>query len=166
MDMCAKLRTYIYNTNGDFMIMLLYGVRTVFTINPLYNIINTLRPGQHDHHLADIVLKCIFKDGNVHNLIQTLLKCVSKVPILDMTALFQLMVWCLTGAKHKGVWRHMTRLVRNWPLARFVKLLVAHAPGMPWTFPPPPRVSDPDMHHGTCVTHVPWCMPLKFGMDN
>ena len=24
---------------------------------------------------------------------------------------------------------------------------------------PPPRVSDPDMHHGTCVTHVPWCMP-------
>ena len=26
------------------------------------------------------------------------------------------------------------------------------------TFSPPPRVSDPDMHHGTCVTHVPWCM--------
>ena len=24
---------------------------------------------------------------------------------------------------------------------------------------PPPGVSDPDMHHGTCVTHVPWCMP-------
>ena len=24
---------------------------------------------------------------------------------------------------------------------------------------PPPRVSDPDMHYGTCVTHVPWCMP-------
>ena len=22
----------------------------------------------------------------------------------------------------------------------------------------PPRVSDPDMHHGTFVTHVPWCM--------
>ena len=21
------------------------------------------------------------------------------------------------------------------------------------------RVCDPDMHHGTCVTHVPWCMP-------
>ena len=27
------------------------------------------------------------------------------------------------------------------------------------TFSPPPRVSDPDIHHGTCVTHVPWCMP-------
>ena len=27
------------------------------------------------------------------------------------------------------------------------------------TFSSPPRVSDPDMYHGTCVTHVPWCMP-------
>ena len=45
------------------------------------------------------------------------------------------------------------------PLARYVKLRVAHAPGMPGTFFPPPRVSDPDMHHGTCVTHVPGCMP-------
>ena len=45
------------------------------------------------------------------------------------------------------------------PLTRYEKLQVAHAPGMPGTFPPPPRVSDPDMHHGTGVTHVPWCMP-------
>ena len=27
--------------------------------------------------------------------------------------------------------------------------------------PPPPRVSDPDKDHGTCVTHVPWCMPVS-----
>ena len=26
-------------------------------------------------------------------------------------------------------------------------------------FSPPPRVSDHDMHQGTCVTHVSWCMP-------
>ena len=48
---------------------------------------------------------------------------------------------------------------RGWqhgPLARYVKLRVAHAPLMPGTFSPPPRVSVPDMHHGTCVTHVPW----------
>ena len=44
------------------------------------------------------------------------------------------------------------------PLARYVILRVAHAPGMPGTFSPPPRFSDPDMHHGTCMTHVPWCM--------
>ena len=30
---------------------------------------------------------------------------------------------------------------------------------MPGTFIPPPWVSDPDMQHGTCMTHVPWCMP-------
>ena len=44
------------------------------------------------------------------------------------------------------------------PLTRYAKLRVAHAPGMPGTFSPPPWISDPDMHHGTCVAHVPWCM--------
>ena len=46
----------------------------------------------------------------------------------------------------------------NGPLARYIKLRVAHAPGIPETFSPP-WVSDPDMHHGACVTHVLWCMP-------
>ena len=49
--------------------------------------------------------------------------------------------------------------VSNGPLARYAKLLIAHAPEMPGTFSLPPRISDPDMHHGTCVTHVPWCIP-------
>ena len=39
------------------------------------------------------------------------------------------------------------------------KIADAHAPGMPATLSPPPRVSDPDIHHSTCVTHVSWCMP-------
>ena len=45
------------------------------------------------------------------------------------------------------------------PLASYVKLRVAHVPGMPGTLFQSSQVSDPDMHHGTCVTHVPWCMP-------
>ena len=67
----------------------------------------------------------------------------------------------------------MSKLNRHWnrlwlvactvsshgPLARYIKLRVAHAPGMPRTSSPPPRVSDPDMHHSTFVTHVPWCIP-------
>ena len=53
--------------------------------------------------------------------------------------------WCLTAPYHG-------------PLDIYVKLWVAHAPGMPGTFSPLLRVSNPDMHHGTCVTHVPWCM--------
>ena len=44
-------------------------------------------------------------------------------------------------------------------LTRYKKLQVAHASGMPGTFSPPPWVSNSDMHHGTCVAHVPWCMP-------
>ena len=44
------------------------------------------------------------------------------------------------------------------PLARYVKSQVEHAPGMLEMFSLPPQASDPDMHHGTCVTHVPWCM--------
>ena len=53
----------------------------------------------------------------------------------------------------------------NGPLTRYVKLWVAHAPGMPGTFSSAtrlhrrPLVCDPDMYHGMCVTHVPWCMP-------
>ena len=48
------------------------------------------------------------------------------------------------------------------PLARCVELGVAHAPGMPGTFSPPPRVSDPGMHHGTCVTHACACATRNF----
>ena len=50
------------------------------------------------------------------------------------------------------------------PLTRYAKLRVAHAPGMPGTrflrhrLQRKSLVSDSSMHHGTCVTHVPWCM--------
>ena len=45
-----------------------------------------------------------------------------------------------------------------WASCQIRKITGAHAPGMPGTFSPSPQVSDSDMHHGTCVTHVPWCM--------
>ena len=43
----------------------------------------------------------------------------------------------------------------NGPLTRYAKLWVVHAPGMPGTFSPAPRIMHPDMHYDTCVTHVP-----------
>ena len=46
------------------------------------------------------------------------------------------------------------------PPAKYVKLRVVHAPGMPGTFSPPQQIINPDMHHGTCVTHVPWCISV------
>ena len=55
----------------------------------------------------------------------------------------------LVDSPHKGQWSE----------ALMFSLICGDAPGMPGTFSPPTRVSDPDMHHGTCVTHVPWCIP-------
>ena len=59
---------------------------------------------------------------------------------------------------NKSLWTTMFHLSYklNGPLARYAKLRVVHTPG---TFSSPSQNSDPDMHHGTCVTHVPWCMP-------
>ena len=51
-----------------------------------------------------------------------------------------------------------TVLSGNGPLATYAKLRIAHAPGMPHRIQRKPLVSDSGMHHGTCVTHVPWCM--------
>ena len=53
--------------------------------------------------------------------------------------------------------------MQNGPLTRYAKSRVVHAPGMPEHFPHhrlqrKPIVSDLGMHHGTCVTHVPWCV--------
>ena len=49
---------------------------------------------------------------------------------------------------------------RYGPLARNVKLRVAHAPVMRrQRIQRKPLVSDPGTHHGTWVTHVPWCTP-------
>ena len=45
---------------------------------------------------------------------------------------------------------------RHGPLAKYIKSRVAHAPGMPVTFSPQPRISG--THNGTCVMHIPWCM--------
>ena len=62
--------------------------------------------------------------------------------------------WCLG-------WNILRKPCQNHgPLTRYVKLQVAHAPGMPGTISPPPTslVSDTVMHHGTCVKHTPWCM--------
>ena len=47
----------------------------------------------------------------------------------------------------------------EWASYQIRTIVVAHAPGMPGRFSQPPRVNDPDIHHGTCLTQVPWCMP-------
>ena len=45
-----------------------------------------------------------------------------------------------------------------WTYCQIRNMRVAQR-SMPGTFPPSPRVGDPNMRHGTCVTLVPKCMP-------
>ena len=74
--------------------------------------------------------------------------------MMERILIFNLMVYILVMLQEQY---HS----RSWhgPLSRYVKLRVAHAPGNSGTFSPSSRVSDPDMHHDTCVTHLPGCMP-------
>ena len=58
-----------------------------------------------------------------------------------------------------GLIHILSSIRKHGPPARYAKLRVVHAPGMPGPFFAPPWVRDPDMHHGTCVTQVPWSMP-------
>ena len=76
---------------------------------------------------------------------------------IDRPWVLAIIRWCVY-ISHTICSRVCCVLKCHGPLARYVNLRVEHAPGMPGTFAPPPLVSDPDMHHGTCVTHVPWCM--------
>ena len=58
-----------------------------------------------------------------------------------------------------SLWWLVSRHQSYGSLIRYVKLWVAHTPGITGTFSQPPRISDPDMHHDPCVTLVSWCMP-------
>ena len=49
-------------------------------------------------------------------------------------------------------------LQRQWASCQMPKITGCACAGMSVTFSPPPQVSNPYMHHGTCVAHVPWCM--------
>ena len=78
------------------------------------------------------------------------LQCMNLPSALHTCSLFSYLVLG-NGSDKYGNW-----LV--WASCQIRKIAGAHAPAMPGTFSPSPRVSDPDMHHDTCVTHVSWFM--------
>ena len=82
------------------------------------------------------------------------------------------MVWHWTGSKlamtghqnsSKGQW--VKGLYSSWASYQIRKIAGCACAGNAGNGFPRRRfqrkllVSDPSMHHGTCVTHVPWCMP-------
>ena len=97
---------------------------------------------ENGRHFTDGILKCIF----VHEYVV----CDSNI------------IWSDSGSDsghYYGSGGIGLEASNPWASSQIRKIAGAHSPGMPGTFFPPPRVSDPDMHHGTCVMHVPWCMP-------
>ena len=75
---------------------------------------------------------------------------------------FKLTTYGLSGkwiqiqiGKHRwDEWRYIP-----WASCQIRKIAGCACAGNAGLFFPPPLASDPDMHHGTYVTHVPWCMP-------
>ena len=65
-------------------------------------------------------------------------------------AKFLVKIWYM----HKSSW-----FIGPWAFCQIRKIEGCACAGMPGTFSLPPRVSDPDTHHGTCVTHALCCMP-------
>ena len=100
---------------------------------------------------------CIFFENIYHN-VYTRFCCT----LFVVASSWWLMKWICPNppGSHHWHWDNSTSPgeVPHGPLTSYVKLGVAHALGIPGTYCPPPRVNDPDMHHGTCVTHVSWCM--------
>ena len=96
----------------------------------------------------------IFDNKNLWNITT----CPRPTLLLNMLANYIIIVsllWLQLTAVTTGefIFSHIVCL-QHGPLTRYVKLRVAHAPEMPWTFSVPPRVSDPDMHHDTRVMHA------------
>ena len=73
------------------------------------------------------------------------------VQLLTAPPSHEVQVEVMTFFLHRGRYR---RFVSQWASCQILKIAGCACAGNA----PPLRVSDPDMHHGTCVTHVPWCM--------
>ena len=106
-----------------------------------------------------------FFDWKLLHLYKDLLTFVPTYPIDSKLSFLKLRAWHRLGDKPyvNQWWPSVLGCVllccsikRGCSWTRYAKLRVAHAPRMPGTFSPSPRVSDPDMQHGTCV--MLWCM--------
>ena len=113
--------------------------------------INTFRPRQKGCHFADDIFRLVSSYEKCSLLIQISLRFVPNGPIDSMATLVQIMAWHQTGDKP---WA-------SYQIRKIAGCACAGNAGNVFPrrrFQRKPLVSDPGMHHGTCVTHVPWCM--------
>ena len=92
-------------------------------------------------------------------LIQITVMFVTRVLIKKKLPLLHAMDWCRTCETL------ITQFADSWASYQICKIAGCACAGNAGNvfprrrFQRKPLVSDPGMHHGTCVTHVPWCMP-------
>ena len=100
---CCYPTICYYGFRRKFPSNLNYCWKLINAIGPRCKImvmLNTLRrPRHNDHHFPDNSLKCIFSNENVWISIETSLNFIPKVPINNIPALVQIMVWHQPGNK-------------------------------------------------------------------
>ena len=75
-----------------------------------------------------------------------------------------LITWLLSFLRGLGLWWGLGLWLATWASYQIRKIAGCACAGNAGNvfprrrFQMKPLVSDPGMHHGTCVTHVPWCM--------
>ena len=90
------------------------------------------------------------------------------------SVLIHVVAWCVwrffAQSHWQQVWRHHESILAaslfmgtqdmnlQWTSYQIRKIAGCTCARNAGNVSPPPRVSDPDMQHGTCITHVPWCM--------
>ena len=120
-----------------------------------------LRRGRYFHYFglfADKSIPIVWSDGRKVYMIKMFLFVISQYCVCRLTARTGTTDHLLTQSWWNETWA-CGQHTSLWASCQICKIAGAHAPGISGTFSPPPRISHPDMHHGTCVTHVPWCMP-------
>ena len=108
-------------------------------------------------YIFSSVLSCIVTMNGIDRLIPRTAHSGSRNGWIEMGNKY---VYCLLGctSHHEMITLFISAFL-EWDSCQIRQIVGAHAPGMPGTFSPPPLLSNSDMHHGTCVRHIPWCMP-------
>ena len=122
-----------------------------------------IRTTYKQHAIISIYIDGIAQDCGNLNVLATELAQFAAKPYLDLTSngIIPVLRYVIKVFIRLTCMRLVSRynVMLSWASCQIRKIAGAHAPGIPGTLSPSPQVSDPDMHHGTCVTHVPWCMP-------
>ena len=174
----SNVTHFIYSSIDSKCISLLH---IPIVTNIAYFSFNKLRPRQNGQHFTDDILKCIFLKENIWILINILMNFVAVSRINNIPSLVQIMARRCRGASHylNQWWLVYWHIYASLNLnelkvecsayresSELIK--VGHGDTILCgeyrdSFPRhrlqrKPLVNDPGMQHGTCVTHVPWCM--------